>query len=106
MTEKDFIEKVNKQRGYIGVLDAWRLIHFFTEKWGVIYTELPIENELIYMWLKLQEEKKKYCKKCDTYKDMNDFHNNIKGTNGKCAYCKDCSSEYRKKRRLEYGVND
>jgi hypothetical protein len=98
MTEEQFIEKVKKQSGYIGVLDAWRLIHFFTNKWGVFYTEFSIEDELVYMWLKLQEERTKYCSKCDKDLSLDEFHNNNASSDGKFAYCKTCCSNYRKKK--------
>lgn len=111
MTEKDFIEKVNKQRGFIDAVDAWRLIHFFTEKWGVMYYDkLSIEDELCLMWMKLQEDKstnKKKCSKCKEYKLLDDFNKDKNKRDGRCNYCKVCIVYYNKKRndKKKYVIN-
>lgn len=99
MTEEEFIIKVKKQSGYVGAIDVYRLIHFYTEKWGVIYTELPIEDELIYMWLKLQEDKPttKVCKRCNIEKDLNSFWFCKNNKDNKNNYCSKCLSKKRKK---------
>lgn len=111
MTEKDFIEKVKRQSGFIDVVDAYRLIHFFTEKWGIKFTDFSTEDELCYMWIRLQEEKedcKKKCSKCKEYKLLDDFNNDKNKKDGRCSYCKVCIVYYNKKRneKKKYVVRD
>lgn len=110
MTEKDFIEKVERQRGWVDLIDIYRLIHFFTEKWGVEITNLPIEDELMYMWMKLREDKSnrtKVCYKCRIEKCLDDYHYNNHTKDNRSSYCKVCmnlkSREYtmKKKNKLE-----
>jgi hypothetical protein len=37
--------------------------------------------------------KKKYCKKCDTTHDINDFHKDKSSKDGKARYCKKCKCD-------------
>lgn len=96
--EKEFIEDVKRKSGYIDYIDAFKLIHLFTEKYGVIYTELSIEDELIYMWIKLQENNNnKICKVCKVEKDLNDFYYSKNRKDNKDNWCAKCRREYRYK---------
>jgi hypothetical protein len=51
-----FINEMDaRKRGYFDVVDIYRLIHYYTELKGVIYTDLSIEDELMMMWEELKE---------------------------------------------------
>lgn len=106
MIEKEFIEKVKKQSGYVGVLDVYRLIHFYTEKWDVLTTKLTVEDELVYMWLKLQQDRptKKNCYSCNKEKDLEEYHIDNNKFDKKCLYCKSCITEKSKIKR--YGITN
>lgn len=98
MTKEQFIQKVNKQRGWIDELDAYRLVSIFTDNFGVIYTELPIEMELLYMWEKLNEveneKKTKICTNCKIEKELDDFYKDKKSKDGRLPRCARCTREY------------
>jgi hypothetical protein len=53
---KLFIERVNKQGGWIDEVDAFRLLSLYVDKFGVKYYEkLDIEEELCLMWEDLKK---------------------------------------------------
>jgi len=103
MNKEQFIEKVKKQKEYITALDAYYLIHIYTDNFGVL--ERPFRNlgfELEYMWLKLKndDDEKKICKGCKVNKPLSQFNKepgNIKGKFRR-AKCKQCISLYYKER--------
>jgi hypothetical protein len=104
MKEKDFIEKVKRQGGWVDIVDVYRLIDLYTERFGILFTELSIEDELMYMWIKIQEVDNlmKRCNTCDELKPMDEFHKNVKMRDGKSYYCRVCAKKfYRKRKDLE-----
>jgi len=53
---KLFIERVNRQGGYIDEIDAFRLLSLYVDKFGVkYYDDLSIEDELCLMWEDLKK---------------------------------------------------
>jgi len=102
MTESDFIEKVKRQNYLIDGIDSWRLVHFFTDKFGVkYYDKLTLEDELCLMWEKLTVERvvKKKCKGCGIEKDIINFSFNKKTKDGRTYKCKVCTNEYLRMRK-------
>jgi len=106
ITEEEFVEKVNKQSGWIDTLDAFCLIHFFTERFGVVYTELSIEDELMYMWerlkLELQPKKHQICKVCKIKKDIEEYYIKRTSKYGRELTCRECKRKYMRKWMNEY----
>lgn len=101
ITEKEFIDKVNKQRGWVDTVDAFLLVHFFTQRFGIIYTDLSIEDELIYMWEKLKSDDVGYvipthktCARCKGERSINDFYKSKGNKDGKENTCKVCRRDY------------
>lgn len=112
MNKEDFIEKINRQRGWADVIDLYMLIHIYTDEFGILYTDLKIEDELIYMWEKINEVKvekvisdTKKCSGCGVVKDMKCFYKKEKSDDGKTSRCSVCIREYmskwNKKRKVE-----
>lgn len=52
-----FITEMNNKKANFNFVDSLRLIDIFTRQYGVIYTSLPVEDELMYMWEKMKELK-------------------------------------------------
>lgn len=52
-----FIEKVNRQAGYVDYIDAFRLTHIYTILYGGenVNNNMDIEDELVLMWDKLKK---------------------------------------------------
>lgn len=100
MNKEDFIKKVKKQRGWIDELDAYLLVSIFTDEFGIIYTELPIEMELLYMWEKLNEVKviknsnSKVCTVCKVEKTLDKFYKDGRFEDGKTTRCSECIRRY------------
>lgn len=104
ITEKEFIDKVKGQRGWVDTVDAFLLVHFFTQRFGIIYTDLSIEDELIYMWEKMNSDEVGYvipthktCARCKTERSINDFYKSRGNKDGKENTCKVCRREYMRK---------
>lgn len=100
ITKEDFIKKVKRQAGWIDELDAYLLVSIFTDEFGVIYTDLPIEMELLYMWEKLNDVKnipnEKICSICKVKKPIKDFYKDKKTTDGRTSRCSECACRYMK----------
>lgn len=54
MKKEELINKIERQAGYIDALDAYRLISLYTDEFGILKTKLSVEDELIYMYMKLK----------------------------------------------------
>jgi hypothetical protein len=56
MNRNDFIEYIENKRGWVDLIDILNLISIYTDEYGLLKTNLSIENELIYMYNKLKED--------------------------------------------------
>lgn len=45
-----FIDEMKKKSSYFDFVDSLRLIDIFTRQFGIVFTSLPVEQELLYMW--------------------------------------------------------
>lgn len=57
---KSFIEEIKRKALYVDYVDAFRMVDIFTDIYGVINTNLEIEDELIWMWSKINLEKSEF----------------------------------------------
>jgi hypothetical protein len=55
IAKEEFIDDIKRKGCYIGLLDAYKLIHFYTEEFGIFKSKLSVEDELIVMWDKLKK---------------------------------------------------
>jgi hypothetical protein len=99
MEKIELLEKIEKQHGWVDVIDAYTIIHLFTEEFGIIQTALSVENELTYMLMRLRgdavlwtdfETKKKLCTKCGEEKFATEFQVNVAMKDGRSSRCKAC----------------
>lgn len=104
MIKEEFIDDVKRKGGYISTLDAYRLIHFYTEEFG--YFDKPLGDiyyELIYMWLKLNDKlenmqyKTKICAKCKVEKSVTEYYTDRLRKDDLSRICKSCNKDYRLK---------
>lgn len=96
----EFINKVNKQRGWIDEIDAWRLVD--------IYEEIPnrrnidnmkVEDQLIYMYQFIIGRTKvnittKKCASCGEVKELDSFYKDKKRPDGLSPRCAECTRKY------------
>lgn len=54
----NFIKQMTKKDSF-GAIDCLKLVHHFTNEFGIVYTQFTMEDELCYMWGKLLEKNKK-----------------------------------------------
>lgn len=81
--KKEFIEKIKKQHGYLTEVDALELTHIYLNQFGHFTSALPVEEQLCYMWFRLNGGKKiklsdlekgKVCKVCCEYKEATSYY--------------------------------
>ena len=102
-----FIKKVNSRNGYIDYIDAFRLVHIYTNMYGVLWTTLSIEDELILMWDRINKpitkSKKviteKVCYKCKVKKEIAYFSIDRRRKDGLDGKCMACKNEYGRRYR-------
>ncbi len=102
MDKEELLEKIERQAGYIDVIDAYRLISVYTDEFGILKTTLSVEDELIYMYMKLKGDsrikkkdlesgKVKICKFCKIEKKHHEFNSYYyKEEKRRVATCKEC----------------
>lgn len=102
MNKIELLEKIDKQCGYIDAIDAFSLVSIFTDEFGIRFTNLSIEEELKWMYLKLKgynirsvefEMSEKRCNKCNIIKNMDSFYINSSTHDGRHYTCKVCCSK-------------
>lgn len=110
---KMFINKVNSRKGWIDYIDAFRLVNIYTNAYGILSTTLPVEDELIYMWHKINKieikegviEKKigknKICFTCKKSLAPDNFSKDMKHKDRLDTYCKSCKSIYAEKYNIK-----
>jgi hypothetical protein len=124
MNREELIKKINKQAGFVDVLDAFRICDVYTDLYGVQYFDtqkepMDIEDQLILMWEKIKDYDKlinnsnwvnkqevtKPCHKCHVIKPLNDYHKCRKHEDGHKIDCKVCAikqqQEWVKKKLLK-----
>ena len=105
-----FINKVNIKKGWIDYIDAFRLVNLYTNCYGVLSTTLSIEDELVYMWNKINNieiekgiiKKKiedKVCCTCKLKLTTDDFTKDKSNKDGLDYKCKDCKNSYSQRYR-------
>jgi len=52
---KEFVCDVERKRLYVDVVDCYKLISLFVDRFGIQYPNLSTEDELVWMWEKLRE---------------------------------------------------
>jgi hypothetical protein len=107
MTKEDLLKKIEKQVGYIDAVDAFRLISLYTDEFGILKTKLSIEDELIYMYMKLrgynngkandiESSKLKICTRCKIEKRHILFKSYYyKDEKKRKSTCMDCDAKYK-----------
>jgi hypothetical protein len=94
MTREELIIKIENQRGLIDYIDAFIICDVYTDLYGIEIgkDKLDIEDELIYMWVRIKNYKPgKICSFCGEKKMMDEFHNNKSMIDKKQRRCKECS---------------
>lgn len=100
---KNFIDKVEKCRGYVDHIDAYRLISHYVDVFGVKYmNKLSIEDELILYYDELKSFVNKSnvnnyisiyykkCNRCNEVKNKSEYSIRRGTQDGLCYQCKDC----------------
>ena len=105
-----FINRVDKNSGYIDFVDAFRLLNYYIEIFGVKYMDrISIEDELIYYYgeIKLFIRRKitnikyfrKKCNACKEVKTLNEFSKR-RNSPDKLEYkCRACIKIYNNNRK-------
>lgn len=55
----DFLDKIDKNRGYIDDVDVYRLVSYYIDIFDKVIDYMELETELIYCYNKLLEEREK-----------------------------------------------
>lgn len=111
-----FINKIQRQSGFVDVIDAYKLISHYVDIFGIKYMDkLDIEEELMCYYEELKSYIKggdtmilrKKCNGCKEVKPINEYSKRNDGYEYKCKGCikiySDKRKEYRKniKNKLE-----
>ena len=105
MTKQEFIKKIKNQQLNLYTIDCFMLTHFFLNEFGYRKNVcLSIEEEMYYMWLKIngakihprELEKDIKCAVCKTYKKAVNY---TRINYARLKTCKECSKK--KKELLE-----
>ena len=104
MTKQEILSKIEKQSGYINVVDALILTSVFTDEFGVVNTNMATEDELRWMYMKLkgwtESDNDKYekhllktCTQCNIEKRhikfKRSYYKNIRSREAICIECKE-----------------
>lgn len=104
MEVKNFIEGLKSRGGFADVIDAYKLISFYVDVYGVIYMDkLSIEEELMFYYEELKKYIKIYnrenilykrCYVCGEIKNKTDFGVRKLSKDGLNTKCKSCIKIY------------
>ena len=105
---KLFVERIEKNSGYVDFVDTYRLISYYVDIFGIQFThKLSIEEELIIYYDKLKKffattnkdnfTKLYYkkCSSCNLTKNKSEFSIRRQAPDGLCYKCKSCNKIYR-----------
>lgn len=111
---EEFVNKIQSKSGFVDVIDAYRLVSYYTDVFGVRFIEnISPEEELIIYYDELKSVimngtlDKKKCSSCNEVKSIEDYSKRKEGYEYKCKVCikiySDKRKEYRKniKNKLE-----
>lgn len=108
MDRLKLIEKVEKQNGYVDIIDAYRICSVYTDIFGYSnmfgkqdINKLPVLEQLIIMYDEIKKHTdsdiKKVCSECGKEKNILDFYKSSSNRDGYYKSCKYCSLKKNKK---------
>lgn len=110
-----FINRVNNNSGYVDFVDAFRLISYYIDVFGIKYMDrFSIEDELMYYYEQLKsfinkenssiKDYRKKCHTCKEIKEINEFTKRRGVKDGLEYKCKSCIKEYRDNRKKTFNL--
>lgn len=108
---KEFIKKIEKQKGWCDDVDAFVLTSLYIDLFGYYFGNKykDMEDELSYMFLQMKNnidkiecegktpsDETKECGSCKIIKPIYDFSINKRKRDGRSYFCKECKNEYQR----------